>query len=265
VNAASAMVQGAELRTRRPAPQLVPLLGCFWWVDIAQGTRFRTFPDACTSISIIVRQDAPAESYFIGPRLVPREGTPSIGHSLFGVRLKPGAAFLFTRTSVHELVGERRKLADLVPDEAVRFEQRLRTALSVDQRFDALEELMLSRLAGGSMHPCVQKAIEIVEQTGGQIRIAELARCCGFSTRGLGRLLRTWVGLSPKTLARVTRFQKFLEQMETEPNESSAARAVDLGYFDQAHLTKEVAQFFGATPGRMSPHHVAGCSKTRCE
>lgn len=265
MNAASAMVQGAELRTRRPAAALAPFLGCFWWVDVAHGTRLRTFPDACTSVSIIVRPGAAPESYFIGPRLVPREGTPSIGHSLFGVRLKPGAAFLFTGTSVRELVGERRRLADVVPDGVARFEHRLRSASTIDQHFDALEELMISRLSGSTIHPCVQKAIEIVEQTGGQIRIAELARCCGISTRRLGHLLRTWVGLTPKTLARVSRFQKFLEQMETEPNESSAARAVDLGYFDQAHLTKEVAQFFGATPGRMSPHHVADFSKTRCE
>jgi len=265
VNAASAMVQGAELRTRRPCAALTAFLGCYWWVDVANGTRLRTFPDACTSVSVVVRPGAPPESYFIGPRLMPREGTPSIGHSLFGVRLKPGAAFLFVRTSVRELVGERRQLAELVLDEAQRFEQRLKLASTVDQRFDALEELMLSRLAGRSMHPCVQKAIEIVDQTGGQVRIAELAARCNLSTRGLGRLLRTWVGLSPKTLARVTRFQKFLEQMETEPNESSAARAVDLGYFDQAHLTKEISQFFGATPGRMSPHHVADFSKTRCE
>ena len=115
------------------------------------------------------------------------------------------------------------------------------------------------------MHPCVHKAISIVERTGGQIRIAELARCCQLSTRGIARLLRIWVGLSPKTLARVTRFQKFLEQLDSEPRQSSAARAADLGYFDQAHLTKEVAQFFGATPGKMSPHHVADLSKTRCE
>lgn len=259
------MVQGAELRTRRPCAALTQFLGCYWWVDVANGTRLRTFPDACTSVSIVIQPDAAPESYFIGPRLLPREGTPSIGHSLFGVRLKPGAAFLFTGASVHDLAGERKRLSEVLPDEASRFERRLKSAATVDQRFDALEELMLSRFRGGSIHPCVQKAIELVEQTGGQIRIAELARRCGISSRGLARLLRTWVGLSPKTLARVSRFQKFLQQMETEPNESSAARAVDLGYFDQAHLTKEVAQFFGATPGRMSPHHVADLSKTRCE
>jgi len=258
------MVQGAELRTRRPAPALAQLLGCYWWVDIAQGTRLRTFPDACTTISIVVRPDAAPESYFIGPRLVPRESSPAIGHSVFGVRLRPGAAFLFTSTPVCRFVGERKLLAEVAPADAARFEERVAGASTVDQHFDALEELMLFRLAGCSVHPCVRKAIDIVEQSGGQVRIAELARCCEVSTRRLGHLLNTWVGLSPKTLARVTRFQKFLEQMEHEPNESSAARAVDLGYFDQAHLTKEVAQFFGATPGRMSPHQVADLSKTRC-
>ena len=265
MNAASAMVQGAELRTRRASPAVTPFLGCYWWVDVEHGTRLRTFPDACTGVSIVIQPGAAPECYFIGPRLIPREGTPSVGHSLFGVRLKPGAAFLFTRNPVRDLVGERMRLAEIAPDEALGFEQRLQSASTVDQHFDALEELMLSRLAGRSIHPCVQKAIEIVEQSGGQIRIAELARSCDISTRGLARLLGTWLGLSPKTLARVTRFQRFLQHMETEPNESSAARAIDLGYFDQAHLTKEVAQFFGATPGRMSPHHVADFSKTRCE
>jgi methylphosphotriester-DNA--protein-cysteine methyltransferase len=146
------------------------------------------------------------------------------------------------------------------------FEARITRASTIDDHFDALEALMLERFAGKSgIHPCVQRALTIVEQTGGQIRISELASRCRVSTRHLANLLRTWVGLSPKTLARVTRFQKFLEQMETEPAESGAARAADLGYFDQAHLTREVSRFFGATPGSVSPNQVADFSKTRCE
>jgi AraC-like DNA-binding protein len=260
------MVQGAQLRTRRPASPLTPFLGCYWWVDIAHGTRLRTFPDACTSVSVIVHPGGVPESLFIGPKLVPSESTPSIGHSLFGVRLKPGAAFLFTGTPVNVFAGERRRLADILPKPVNDFEARIAHASTIDDHFDALEALMLDRFDGKSrIHPCVQRALTIVEQTGGQIRISELASRCRVSTRHLANLLRTWVGLSPKTLARVTRFQKFLEQMETEPAESGAARAADLGYFDQAHLTREVSRFFGATPGSVSPHQVADFSKTRCE
>ena len=258
------MVRGAELRSRRPAAELTPFLGCYWWVNISPGTRLRTFPDACTSVSVVLHRGAKPEAFFIGPRLLPSDGTPSIGHSLFGVRLKPGAAFLFTGMPVDIFAGIRRPLTEIMPPQAAKFETRIAGAATLDNHFDALEALMLERLENGAIHSCVQRALAIVEETAGQIRISDLARRCQVSTRHLANLLRNWVGLSPKKLARVVRFQNFLAQMESEPSESSAARAAELGYFDQAHLTREVAQFFGSTPGRVSPHHVADFSKTRC-
>jgi AraC-like DNA-binding protein len=216
---------------------------------------------------VILHPGGVPEIFFIGPRLVPSEGIPSVGHALFGVRLKPGAAFLFTGTAVGVFAGERRGLADILPQPAKDFEARISRASTIDSHFDALEALMLERFdeKKREIHPSVHRALTILEQTGGQIRISELASRCSVSTRHLANLLRTWVGLSPKTLARITRFQKFLEQMETVPAESGAARAADLGYFDQAHLTREVSRFFGATPGSVSPHQVADFSKTRCE
>lgn len=258
------MVRGAELRTRPPIPELAAYLGCFWWIDVAPGTCVRTFPDACTSISVVVSSATP-QCFLIGPRLAPVERVPSIGSSLFGVRLNPGVAFLLTGVPADRLVEARRLLSDLLPEESRLFAQRLASATTSDNYFDGLEELLLARLAGRAIHPHVQKALGLIEESGGQIRIAELARRCKVSTHQLAHTLRTWVGLPPKTLARITRFQRFLEQVENDPSESFAARAADLGYFDQAHLTREVAQFFGATPGRLSPRHVADFSKTRCE
>ena len=259
------MVQGAELRTRRPIPELAPFLGCYWWLDAVNGTRLRSFPDACTGVSVVMRPGAKRESFFTGPRLVPSEGVPEFGQSLFGVRLSPGAAFLFLQAPVDAFVGGRCPLAKILPRETEEFESRVAGAKTVDAHFDALELLMLDRLRGCAVHPCVERAMRIVEETAGQIRIAELALRCKVSTRHLANLLRTWVGLSPKALARVVRFQKFLAQMEDVPQESVAARAAELGYFDQAHLTREVSQFFGATPGRLSPNLVANFSKTRCQ
>ena len=259
------MVQGAELRTRPPIPELAPHLGCFWWIDVRPGTCVRTFPDACTSISIMINRPQTPQSFFIGPRLAPVEGAPSEGQSWFGVRLRPGAGFLFTGVPIHRLVGMRRLLSEILPQEAMVFEQRLASATTVEDHFNALQDLLLARLAGRAVSAYVQNALAIIEKSGGQVRIAELACRCKISPHQLAHTLRTWVGLPPKTLARITRFQRFLAQVETEPSESSAARAADLGYFDQAHLTREVAQFFGATPGRLSPRHVADFSKTRCE
>jgi AraC-like DNA-binding protein len=224
----------------------------------------RTFPDACTGISVVVNGSAAPQCFLIGPRLAPVEGMPTIGRSLFGVRLKPGVAFLVTGVPAHTFVETRRLLSEILPAESRLFAQRLASATRLDDYFDALEALLVARIAGRAIHAHVKKALALIEESGGQMRIAEVARRCQISTHQLAHTLHTWVGLSPKTLARITRFQRFLEQVESNPSESSASRAADLGYFDQAHFTREVAQFFGATPGRLSPRQVADFSKTRC-
>ena len=41
--------------------------------------------------------------------------------------------------------------------------------------------------------------------------------------------------------------------------------AFDAGYFDQAHLTLDVARFSGTTPGVLASDGVSDFSKTRCD
>jgi methylphosphotriester-DNA--protein-cysteine methyltransferase len=108
-------------------------------------------------------------------------------------------------------------------------------------------------------------ALKRIEECSGQIRIGQLASDCQVSLRHLDRLLRNWVGFSPKRLARIMRFQALLQHMETSPSDCSTRVAAELGYFDQAHLANEVALFAGTSPGRIAPHRVADFSKTRCE
>ena len=48
------------------------------------------------------------------------------------------------------------------------------------------------------------------------------------------------------------------------PGGSSAGVAAELGYFDQSHLTHEVAVFAGASPRHIARHQVADFSATRC-
>jgi hypothetical protein len=53
--------------------------------------------------------------------------------------------------------------------------------------------------------------------------------------------------------------------MEDLHGHTVAPLASDNGYFDQAHLTLDVARLAGATPGRLASATVADFSKTRCE
>lgn len=264
MNVASAMVEGAELRLRAPIPSLRPYLGCFWAMETTAATHLRTMPDGCTAILVRAAKGASAECWFVGPCLNPVQRTAVPEELLFGVRLRPGVAFAMTGVPACQLADRRVRLSDLLPEDAPLLEKQLARARTLDERFDCLERVLMKRLAGVRIDSRVHKALQRVEQCAGGLRVPELARECGVSTRHLNRLMRLWVGCSAKRLARTVRFQTLLQQMESGPLHAARA-AAGLAYFDQSHMANELAQFAGSSPSRVAAHGVADFSKTRCQ
>src|ERR1700687_1443529 len=77
VNVASAMVEGARLRLRRPVSSLRACLGCFWSIKTTAATRLRTLPDACATLSIESGHSKALECFLVGPRQTPDERVPA--------------------------------------------------------------------------------------------------------------------------------------------------------------------------------------------
>ncbi|HWV37343.1 MAG TPA: helix-turn-helix domain-containing protein [Vulgatibacter sp.] len=75
-------------------------------------------------------------------------------------------------------------------------------------------------------------------------------------------LFRREVGLAPKLLLRLLRFQRAVAALSSGPLASLAAVTQDAGYADQAHLTREFRALAGITPGRyrsapaLHPNHA---------
>jgi transcriptional regulator GlxA family with amidase domain len=88
-----------------------------------------------------------------------------------------------------------------------------------------------------------------LEATGGGVPIGRLAAEVGWSHRHLIDRFRRQVGLSPKTAARLVRFDgvwRRLDQAGGRPDWGLVA--AEAGYADQAHLVREFRQFTGTTP-----------------
>ncbi|HMV70392.1 MAG TPA: helix-turn-helix domain-containing protein, partial [Myxococcota bacterium] len=56
------------------------------------------------------------------------------------------------------------------------------------------------------------------------------------------------VGLSPKVIARITRFQAALRSLMRDPGVSLADVALEAGYFDQAHFIRDFRRMTGGVP-----------------
>lgn len=82
----------------------------------------------------------------------------------------------------------------------------------------------------------------------GQTHVGDLAQALNLSPRQLERRFVSEVGLSAKTLARLIRFEETFNRLALEPGTSLAALSFDLGFADQAHLTREFRAFSQMTP-----------------
>jgi AraC-like DNA-binding protein len=78
--------------------------------------------------------------------------------------------------------------------------------------------------------------------------VGELAAGLGISHGHLDREFSRVVGLGPRTLARVLRVRRLLEQVDVHDRIAWAALAAELGWYDQAHLVRDVTRHTGVPP-----------------
>ena len=259
---AATLIEGAHVDFHTPPEGLRRYVGCFWIIRAARGAVLRFVPDGYSSIACEVARGLPAAWFLRGPSLGPSRRRFTAPSLLVGVRLRLGVPHLLTGQPVDRIVNRRlrvsgaswaRPLADSYAGREP--EEFLRTLVAF------LED----RLTGVRVHPVVELAIDRIRATRGQGAIAGVAAASGVSPRHLTRLMRTWTGVSPKRLARIVRFQSTLTEIADAPTQHLAALAAANGYFDQAHLSGDVARFAAATPRRIVRESLAEFSKTRCE
>jgi methylphosphotriester-DNA--protein-cysteine methyltransferase len=259
----STLVHRAEIRFHEAADALRPYVGCFWVVTTEQDATIRVVPDGSAAISIQLQKSQRPVWCLRGPLVQPEERRFTSPAMLIGIRLRPGVSFLLSRIPTHTLVGRRIPLEKTRGfDELVAEELRPCTP---ERCIDVLQRFLLRRLEHASLHGIVAAALREIEREHGCLRVPDLAARCRVSSRHLHRLMRVWVGYGPKYYANIVRFQATLHEMDDVPGHTAAALASDNGFFDQAHLTLDLARFAGATPGHLTSRSVADFSKTRCD
>ena len=81
-------------------------------------------------------------------------------------------------------------------------------------------------------------------------RVGDLAAALGLPVRRLQRLFTDYVGVSPKWVMRRARLQEAAVRAEHGGHVDWAVLAADLGYADQAHLTRDFTATIGVPPAR---------------
>ncbi len=95
------------------------------------------------------------------------------------------------------------------------------------------------------LHPVVACALE---RFAAFTEVREVVRQSGYSHRRFIALFRRAAGLSPKTYCRVLRFRRAVERTFAARDASLADIALDVGYSDQPHFTREFRAIAGISP-----------------
>lgn len=176
----------------------------------------------------------------------------TVGHEGDGhavqVDLTPLAARRFLGMPLGELGHRTIELSDLLGQEADRLVEALALAPSWEARFELLDAALTRRIAAGRpASPDLAWAWARLASSGGGVRVADLAAELRCSRRHLTARFREELGLPPKAVARVLRFQRALGLMRS--GQEWAAIAYACGYYDQPHLNREFRDLAGTTPG----------------
>src|SRR5260370_12882592 len=94
----------------------------------------------------------------------------------------------------------------------------------------------------------LDRALDMIVQAHGMIKVQELAVHIGYTKRYLDRLFKEHVGVSPKSLASIMRFQRCYQLWTQQTSPTSLRNSLQAYYYDQSHFIKEFKRFTGFTP-----------------
>lgn len=169
--------------------------------------------------------------------------------SMMGVSFKPGGAFAFVQETAGEFSDRHVPLEATWGADAAELYERLLESSTPAERFQSVAAFLLARLAEApARHPAVTIALRELTRTAAPPTIADVVHRAGVSPRRLIELFRKEVGLPPKVISRIQRFQRALQTLAMREDVDWAPLALDCGYYDQSHLIRDFHDFAGLSP-----------------
>lgn len=225
--------------------------------DAAEGNQTITYiPNGCMDILFIHdRHDNHME--ILGSGTHARQIQLLSNACYFGIRLKPGLFISYQGVTLRDTVDQDIFLEQIEEDLFVFFREL----------WD-LDTLSLKvALFHAYFNPCINISnvnsltgyiLSDINLSQGNVRIHALADELHYSERHMSRIFQDSMGITPKTFARIVRFQNVIDAILHQPMQSLCNYLTELGYSDQSHFQKEFKEYTGITPRRFLSYAQIG-------
>lgn len=255
-------------REIKPTNSLAQFVECFWTLEnegISEPIKPESIlPDGC--VELILNFGAQFQEYkdngqkerqprnlLVGQMTRPVLISPTGSVQLLGIRFHPGGTFPFFRIPMQELTNRVLALGALTSEFERDLVARVEAARFPLLKIAAVEKLLAERVRSCKHESWLPELAANIVRRCGQVSMDALARAAGVSSRQLERRFLRDVGIGPKLLCRILRFQQVFRAVQRD-DLSWAAIAADCGYYDQAHLIRDFQQFARQTPASLFEH-----------
>lgn len=175
--------------------------------------------------------------YLVGTMTAYSDSVIQSDSKLVGIRFKPGAFSIFYRMPLYQTA-----------DACIEFERTLLdVGLTGDDFVTKLNGYFLQRM--GDVSSPLFPVINSILLHNGTLRIELLAKEHFITQRQLERHFNQAIGVSAKAFSNIVRFRSALPAIKCPPAQLSLEEiAIRYGYYDHAHLAKEIKKYTGVAP-----------------
>lgn len=241
-----------------PPAELRSAIRCFWytcWEVAAQPTTFEVVPDGCAEIIFYFGGPCSIDSpdgwqVLPSPFMVGLLNQPALFQTphrleIIGIRCFPWTVFGLlglpagqggVRVMEHPISHLQADLAECV------------AAGRVEEAMSQLAAYFLANQLPATRNGLLGKAGAALRAAGGTLPVTQVAEAAHATVRTLERQFKQAAGHTVKDVSSLMRFEQVRNRLWQQPATNLAGLAHELGYTDQAHLSREFRRYSGTTP-----------------
>ena len=134
-------------------------------------------------------------------------------------------------------------------------------AQQIAEALTLVEQYFLTTRSAITTNSMLAKAGIAMREANGTIAVSQVAAAAHATVRTLERKFKQSSGYTVKDVTSLMRFEQVRNHLWHHPNVNIASLAHEIGYTDQAHLSREFKRYSGSTPAafaRKAKQHTTG-------
>ncbi|MFT3934985.1 MAG: helix-turn-helix domain-containing protein [Chitinophagaceae bacterium] len=167
-----------------------------------------------------------------------------------GIEFNPQFVYRFFHFNLHEIQNGIYSLSDIMSGAGRQLTESIANANSTRQKIAMVQQFLLRQLMQQPEDAVFEYCVQQIQSTKGSVSLKQLEKKTGYSSRWLNMKFTDKLGVSPKNLSSILRFNHYYQAITANNDNPFIKNEFYTAYYDQSHFIKAFKRFTGLPPAR---------------